>query len=344
MASFWIVELALGGEAGGELRLDGHHLNREEFFEWVWTALEGVQGVHEGTMLCEEAAEAGLETESWLVDSGEAPRNRDWIGARSEERPQIYFQTEQQALQAADRLSGVSGEVHGCRVLRTFEQPEQDWDAEWKKSFRGVDVPPDWEIVPPWEAESDRSQINSPAPRHRLVLNPGAGFGTGTHETTQLCLQALSEWIERGGECASVLDFGSGSGILAIGAAIRGASEVLAVEIDPLAIDNARENARLNRVEARVRFGLALKDVEGASVDQAHATAYDVVFANILKPVLLEFASTLCARVDPRGVLILSGLIEADVEPVLTAYAGLLPGRRHRVLSRNEWRAIVFSG
>jgi ribosomal protein L11 methyltransferase len=327
MSSFWIAELALKAE----VRLpSGERLGREDFFAWLWQELQecSLQGVHEGTMLCDEAAEAGLETESWLVDSGEAPSNRDWVGAQSQENPQLYFPTEADARQALERLEGISG----CTVVRLFEQENQDWDAEWKRNFRGVEVPPDWKIVPPWEAN------DSVPGRKVLVVNPGAGFGTGTHETTQLCLQALSESLIKRTQPESVLDFGSGSGILAIGAALRGARLVHAVEIDPLAIDNARENARLNRVEDRVRYEADLSELKS----DEPAAGYSVIFANILKPVLLEFSRALCSRVRAGGVMILSGLIEADVEPVKIAYSTLLPGRKSRVLARNEWRAIVF--
>jgi ribosomal protein L11 methyltransferase len=327
MSSFWIAELALKAE----VRLpSGERLGREDFFAWLWQELEdcGLQGIHEGTMLCDEAAQAGLETESWLVDSGEAPSNRDWVGAQSQENPQLYFPTETDARDAFERLEGVSG----CTVVRVFEQPNQDWDAEWKRNFRGVDVPPDWKIVPPWEAQE---RVEG---RQVLVVNPGAGFGTGTHETTQLCLQAFSESLAKGLRPHSVLDFGSGSGILAIGAALRGAERVHAVEIDRLAIDNALENARLNEVSARIRYETELSSLAG----EEPAEGYSVVFANILKPVLLEFSQSLCARVRSGGVMILSGLIEADVEPVRAVYSALLPARTWRVLARNEWRALVF--
>jgi ribosomal protein L11 methyltransferase len=327
MSSFWIVELALKAE----VRLaSGERLGREDFFAWLWRALEEcrLQGIHEGTMLCDEAAEAGLETESWLVDSGEAPSNRDWVGAQSQENPQLYFSTEEDARQAVEAIEG----IFGCSVVRIFEQPHQDWDAEWKRNFRGVDVAPDWRIVPPWEAK------DAAAGRQLLVVNPGAGFGTGTHETTQLCLQALSECLAGGLRLESVLDFGSGSGILAIGAALRGARQVHAVEIDRLAIDNALENAGLNGVEGRIRYETDL----AALASDEPSQAYSVVFANILKPVLLEFAKPLCERVAVGGVMILSGLIDADVEPVRAAYSALLPDMKSRVLARNEWRSIVF--
>jgi ribosomal protein L11 methyltransferase len=171
-----------------------------------------------------------------------------------------------------------------------------------------------------------------------VILNPGAGFGTGTHETTQLCLQAFAEGLEKGCSVSSVLDFGSGSGILAIGAAIRGARVVHAVEIDPLAVDNARENARLNGASERVTWA---SDLSGLN-ELRPTDGYSVVFANILRPVLLEFVDQLTARISAQGMLILSGLIESDLDLVIQAYSARLAGFHLRVLSKNEWRALVF--
>ncbi|NDD92364.1 50S ribosomal protein L11 methyltransferase, partial [bacterium] len=258
--------------------------------------------------------------------------NRDWIGDQHQESPQLYFSSQQQAVSAAELLSQVSG----CEVHRIFEQPEQDWDAEWKRNFKGVQFPPDWSVVPPWEA----SESASLAGRHRLILNPGAGFGTGTHETTQLCMQLLAETIRDGFSVSSVLDFGSGSGILAIAAALRGAKPVHAVEIDTLAISNALQNAQLNQVESLIRFETTFSDLQGSEPSQG----YSLIFANILRPVLLQFAPELCARLSPGGVMILSGLVEQDVDFVVREYQPRLNHCSFRVLGRNEWRAIIFGG
>ena len=105
------------------------------------------------------------------------------------------------------------------------------------------------------------------------------------------------------------------------------------VEIDALANENAEENARLNAVDGRIRFQRALPD---------SGERYPLVLANILKPVLLEFRERLCARLAPEGTLILSGLIEPDVEPVRAAYLGSLPGYSVTVLEAGEWRALVW--
>lgn len=302
---------------------------REKFYEWVWDQFQsqGLLGVHEGTLLCEEAAEQGLETESWTVDSGEAPRERDWVGKQAAVTTEFYFASEAEAAHALEVL----GKMTGIEAGSIEEQKPQDWDAEWKASFLkdagGVRVPPFWRIIPPWV---DRSTLSLEPGTQVIRINPGAGFGTGTHETTQLCLEALGS--VSGLQGARALDFGSGSGILAVGLALLGAS-VDAVEIDPLAIDNALENAELNQVKDQIHYSQYLSDQN---------TDYPVITANILRPVLLEFAETLVRRLRPGGFLILSGLIESDLPSVIEAYSQLLGKPPRQTLQKAEWRALVW--
>ena len=319
-------------------------LEREDFFAWLWAEFgeSGLTGIHEGTLLSEEAAQQGLETESWTVDSGEAPRGRDWVGKQDLVDTKLYFASFEAAEEVRAQLARIPGLVTAVEVESL---PDQDWDAEWKAHFHemrdGVRIEPFWWILPPWvEGSAD-------AETRVIRVNPGAGFGTGTHETTQLCLQAIGELSQKQPLFGQqTLDFGSGSGILAIGMAQLGA-QVLAVEIDPLAIDNSRDNARLNAVEPKIDYRQELGSFQ---------TQCPVVVANILRPVLLEFAERLVGLLAPGGTLILSGLIESDVESVSQRYAELLSQRRAgqqgasskanflpRVLKRNEWRALVFS-
>lgn len=305
-------------------------ISREDFYEWLWTWLDrakGFLGAHEGTLLSEAAAEQGLETESWTVDSAEAPRERDWVGGQKELEAELYFTSRKAAESASRRLESVSD----VRMIAIEEQPERDWDAEWKASFlgsaRGLKVPPFWRIIPYWVSDEQAGIVEG----ERVIrINPGAGFGTGTHETTQLCLQALAGWKGAG----QALDFGSGSGILSIGLARLGC-EVDSIEIDPLAIDNARENAKINGVGGRIRFDRDLSSAKGP---------YGLIVANILRPVLLEFADALVSRLspDPGSTLVLSGLIERDVTEVVTRYDALM-GRaaiRHQL---GEWRALAWT-
>jgi ribosomal protein L11 methyltransferase len=311
-------------------------MEREDFYTWLWQEFggdKGLQGVHEGTLLSEEAAEQGLETESWTLDAAEAPRERDWMANQEWSDVDLYFESDALAHAARERLERLAGlEVGGVH-----EQEDEDWDAQWKASFLsnpfGVKVAPFWRILPPW-VTPEEAQVDE---RNELILriNPGAGFGTGTHETTQLCLRAIGERAVRAGgrlKGERVLDFGSGSGILSIGAALAG-GDVIGVEIDPLAIDNAVENAAINGV--KVEFARTLEAAQGP---------YPVVIANILKPVLLEFAPELVRRLDSRasGTVILSGLIETDVADVSAKYSALLGGRVPRKHELNEWRALVW--
>ncbi len=308
--------------------------SREDFYAYLWEAFPGeLVGVHEGTLLTEEAFEAGLETESWTVDSAEAPRERDWIDSQPTESATLYFADEASAKRARNEIRESSGLACG----EIAEQKDEDWDANWKASFQGVAVPPYWEILPPWRESPEN-------PKSKVIrINPGAGFGTGTHETTQLCLQAVAFALRDAKPGLPVLDFGSGSGILSIAAARLGA-DVDGVEIDPLAVDNANDNLRLNRsletaegdLAGKVRFALTLEELG------TPGRRYDIVIANILRPVLVEFAPKLVGVLARPGKVVLSGLIATDLPEVITRYSSLLGGARPQIFERGEWRALVF--
>ncbi len=187
-----------------------------------------------------------------------------------------------------------------------------------------IEIPPRFHILSPSE----------PPPRGgvAIVLQPSGAFGDGKHETTQLCLQALSAFAPRDGRAWRVLDFGSGSGILSIAAARLGAV-VVGVEIDAAAVTVARESAKLNGVDSRVSFATALDEGEGR---------FDVVVANILRGVLIDMADDLVARVATGGTLVLSGLVGTDVPEIVARYGAKLEGRRAEVYARGEWRAVVW--
>jgi ribosomal protein L11 methyltransferase len=199
----------------------------------------------------------------------------------------------------------------GLRGGALAEVPDEDWGEGWKKDFRALDVGR-VRVRPSWIDEP-------PPPGHvEVVLDPGMAFGTGTHPTTSLCLAALSELLAArpGG---SVLDVGTGSGLLAIAARKLGAGRVAANDNDPVAVAVARENAARN--------GAAV-EVTDAPVG-AIAGRFDLVVANILANVLVALAPALAEKVAPGGVLLLSGLLHAQEEEVRGAYvaAGLSPLR-----------------
>jgi ribosomal protein L11 methyltransferase len=187
----------------------------------------------------------------------------------------------------------------------------------------GVVIAPRWRIAAtPGANEGDEV---------RLVVGAGPGFGDGTHETTQLCLQAIAALAPRSRPWR-MLDFGSGSAILAIGGAKLGAV-VDAVEVDAAAGAHGERNARANCVDDRIRHARTLEDTSGP---------FDFVVANILRSVLLDFAGALVPRLTRGATLVLSGLVSTDVPQVSARYAPLLGQERPEVYERGDWRALVW--
>jgi hypothetical protein len=175
----------------------GKVMDRQSFYDWVWNRFSksSLLGVHEGTVLCEQAAEEGMETNAWLVDSGEAPKDRDWIEGQEEIKAELFFSEQSQAVSAASLLK----QIPEITVGKVEEQEPQDWDAEWKASFlnaeQGLEIAPFWHVIPPWvNPQAEAGAV--PGQKKFLKINPGAGFGTGTHETTQLCLEAIGRVSE----------------------------------------------------------------------------------------------------------------------------------------------------
>ena len=181
---------------------------------------------------------------------------------------------------------------------------EQNWVQLTQSQFDPIRVSERLWIVPSWHETPDPAAVN-------LILDPGMAFGTGSHPTTRLCL----EWLERNvSEGCSVLDYGCGSGILAIAAARLGAARVAGVDIDPQAVEAARSNAERNGVVALF-----------ADSAQPVAGEYDVVVANILSNPLRVLAPAICAHVRSGGLLALSGILREQAEEIMAIYAQWLP-------------------
>ena len=181
---------------------------------------------------------------------------------------------------------------------------EQNWVQLTQSQFDPIRVSERLWIVPSWHETPDPAAVN-------LILDPGMAFGTGSHPTTRLCL----EWLERNvSEGCSVLDYGCGSGILAIAAARLGAARVAGVDIDPQAVEAARSNAERNGVAALF-----------ADSAQPVAGEYDVVVANILSNPLRVLAPAICAHVRSGGLLALSGILREQAEEIMAIYAQWLP-------------------
>jgi len=205
--------------------------------------------------------------------------------------------------------------------LAVHEVRDEDWLESWKASFTPIRVG-DFLIRPTWsEAVPDGAT--------EIVLDPGMAFGTGLHPTTRQCLEAICALAIDG---RRVLDVGTGSGILAIAAAKRGAREVIAVDTDQIAVDAARENAERNGVRIDVRHASA------AGVDGA----FDVVLANLVGATLIQIASDLRARVARSGRLVAAG-ITREREPEVVA---ALAAHGLRVVERDErddWVRLILT-
>jgi len=176
---------------------------------------------------------------------------------------------------------------------------DTDWVRATQSQFPPTRISDRLWIVPTWHEPPDPSAIV-------IRLDPGVAFGTGTHPTTRLCLRWLDTHLRQG---ASVLDYGCGSGILAIAAAKLGAARVVGIDIDPQALQAARANSAANAVRA-----------DYTDPDSLPAGASDVVLANILSNPLMLLAPALLARVAPGGALVLSGVLERQADEVIEAY------------------------
>ncbi|ANA32940.1 Ribosomal protein L11 methyltransferase [Ralstonia mannitolilytica] len=181
---------------------------------------------------------------------------------------------------------------------------EQDWVRVTQSQFEPIHIGERIWVVPSWHDAPEPDAVV-------LELDPGLAFGTGSHPTTRLCMEWLEQHVQ---PQERTLDYGCGSGILAIVARKLGAGETVGVDIDPNAVDASRYNAERNHVEAT--FALP---------DDAPEGTFDLVVANILSNPLKLMAAMLCARVRPGGRLVLSGVLERQAEEVAAAYASAIP-------------------
>ena len=194
-----------------------------------------------------------------------------------------------------------------CQVLGVQEVPEQDWVRLTQSQFTPVDITPEFWIVPTWHEPPAQARII-------IRLDPGLAFGTGTHPTTRMCLRWIARHASLGDAIAAqplgrVLDYGCGSGILAIGAAKHGALDIDAIDIDDAAVESTVLNAQANEV----KLNAGLPDVVSG--------VYQTVLANILASPLKVLAPLLWSRIAPGGSLVLAGILERQADELKEAYA-----------------------
>jgi ribosomal protein L11 methyltransferase len=219
------------------------------------------------------------------------------------------------------------GRLRSIGDLVVTEREEEDWANAWKAQYSVHRVGRRVLVKAPWHDYQ-------PAPDEIVVeLDPGMAFGTGLHPSTQLAMMAIEDELEPG---ARVLDVGTGSGVLATAAALLGASAVHGVDIEPVAVRSARENAERNGVAEIVR-------IEQGSVGDGEPFlgAYDLVVANIIARILIELAPSLAKTVHPGGTLVLGGIIDVKEDTVRDAFddVGLTLVRREE---SEDWVSLVY--
>jgi len=210
--------------------------------------------------------------------------------------------------------------------IKTASIPEQDWGENWKRFFKPVQVTSRFVVKPPW------SKIRLKRGQIPITITPGMAFGTGTHATTLLCIRALEERLKKRGQ--SVLDVGTGSGILSIIAAKLGAREVWGIDIDGVAVENARGNIEKNRVSNLVKIRKG-----GIGCLQKR---FDVVVANIDLKCLKRMRRPLFNHLKNQGFLILSGILKGEKDRLRQYFMGTGLLQWEKGTQNGEWICLTF--
>ena len=242
-----------------------------------------------------EDADAQSEAEQALFgEPGMPPPKEAWQSSKV-----VALFAKEVAAQDAERLLFVQDFFTNCQSLGVRPVEDQDWVTLTQSQFQPVEITSDFWIVPTWH--------EPPAQAKRFIrLDPGLAFGTGTHPTTRMCLRWIASQVT---PSVRVLDYGCGSGILAIAIALHGAQSVDAVDIDEAAIASTLLNAKANGVTLH------------AGHSELAVGAYDTVLANILATPLKVLAPLLCSHVKPTGHLVLAGILERQAQELQLAYA-----------------------
>ena len=272
-----------------ELRL----LSPEDRVEAISDALDALEAL---SVSVEDADAQTAAEQALFGEPGMPPPKDGWQSSRI-----LALFADEAAAREAAVLLAAQDFFEGCKVLGVVEVADQDWVRLTQSQFTPVEITPEFWIVPTWHEPPAQA-------RQTIRLDPGLAFGTGTHPTTRMCLR----WIARTAgpqPLGRVLDYGCGSGILAIGAAKFGASTIDAVDIDPAAVESTILNAQANHV-----------DLQAGLPDQALGS-YQTVLANILATPLKVLAPLLCGHVAAGGSLVLAGILERQAQELQEANA-----------------------
>lgn len=288
------------------------------------------EGADDATALATSLASGGLYIEDYadLEAQVQAIAHVDLIEPDLLEKPRdvvkihLYFSEPEQIAAATHALH--SGLLAGGApyTLNTTGVRQEDWETSWKQYYHPIEIGRRLAVAPSWEAyESERVTLR---------LDPGMAFGTGTHETTFLCLEVLDEVVQPGD---AVLDVGTGSGILAVAALLLGAGSALGIDIDPMAVRTATENAARNGVDAR--FTAKAGDLAASTEGR-----YNLITANIVADAIRKLAPSIPPLLAEGGLFVASGIIderEADVVSALEAAGLTVQQARHK----NGWVALL---
>ena len=223
-------------------------------------------------------------------------------------QPIIEFITDQLQTSTSDEIP-----------VTVDELIDRDWERVWLDSYKPIKVGTNLWVCPSWCDPIEQGSRN-------IILDPGLAFGTGTHATTAMCL----DWISNQQlQNQSVLDYGSGSGILAIATLFSGADHADAVDIDPLAVEACIKNAKRNQVESKFN---------AYHCDQTPNKQYDLVIANILADVIIELHDTLLLHLDPLGTILLTGILNTQVERVIQNFENSIKFDQYH---QDEWALLV---
>jgi ribosomal protein L11 methyltransferase len=288
--------------------------NKSSFYILEVSSPELEQLTHNLRNLCDGVEEYSFDERQIDLDLGKdafvgAELNLDLVKKMESNRHQESYKFFFYGERAKDRLDTFMQELSNYRVDEAFmiEDIERDWNEEWRKEYKTIDLTDNWKIVPSWhKTEQDNAK--------NIFIYPGMGFGTGTHATTFNCLKLFIEKV-RLSQAAKVLDFGCGSGILGVAVLKKDISaQVCFCDVDKLALDNCVQNLEINFE------GENLSKVSVVSRERYKIEEFDLVFANILLNILLLEIDTICNSVKTKGQLILSGLTPEQEVEVLSHY------------------------
>jgi len=231
--------------------------------------------------------------------------------------------TEEQIAEAMNRLKN-DNLIESFRIEKELLE-DKNWNEIWEKSREVIRVSDRIVIKPTFKEYSAKSD------EIVLTIDPKMSFGTGEHQTTKLILRLMEKYVTKE---LKVLDVGSGTGILAIAAVKLGASKAIAVDFDEICLDNCKENCVLNEVSDSV-------EIITGEIDEVKEKDFDLILANIQKNVLIEIAEKINTKLKPKGVAILSGLLESDKITIEKKYHALGLRTTH-IETLDEWIAIAF--